>query len=449
MGLNNDWNNTAATINLKKILSPAVYMNAQVYYSEHNSYNYSFMDMIFALDSTETYDVKLYYNTEFQSKIRDITAKTDLNIKLGIYNSIKTGIEQNYYFFENKAEINDIDKGAETREPQKLSAFIEDKVKVGPIIVRPGLRYTKYSYMDDYYLEPRFNLSLNLAKHTSLRAAYGTYYQYIISMNTMEYEVNQLLDYYYPLKGLKPSKSIHYIVGFQQKFKNNQLTLKADFYYKDIINTYTFDLIQSEAETYNFSDKIQEGKGTAYGMELKLEGNMDKLSGWIGYTLSHSDRSFPHIMDGERYPFDYNRTHSLNVLVNYQVNPKLSYSSTFLLMSGQPRTLESFFQNYYYYNPVTGIVDFYPIYASNAKNNARLPMVAELDVGLKKRLRKGFGADLQEFLHCDESYVNVTFGNLLFFRRNVSWYFPTGGEKYIPVGFNYIPYINAGYILKF
>ena len=132
-----------------------------------------------------------------------------------------------------------------------------------------------------------------------------------------------------------------------------------------------------------------------------------------------------------------------------RVNSHLSYSTTLLIMSGQPRTLESFFQNYYYYNPLNGSVDFYPIYVSNIKNNARLPMITEWDFGIKKQLRKGFGAELKEFLKADESYITVTLGNLLFFRRNVLWYFPTGNKKYIPIGLNYFPYVDAGYILKF
>lgn len=451
LGLDNKWQNIATTVYLKKILTPSIYLNAQVYYTSHQSKNDSYMDMVFDTEDEEgvTYDIKLDYNTHFTSLIQDITAKTDINFKIGMHNALKAGFEQNYYLFENGAAINDIDKGLEKREPQKSAAFIENKFKIAGFIIRPGLRITNYSLNSEYFIEPRINLSLNLSRSITLKMASGIYYQHIISMNTMEYEVNQFLDYYYPLGNVDPSKSIQYIVGIEQKLFENQLTLKTDFYYKDIENTYTFDLISSEAESYTFSDKIQAGNGRAYGMESMLKGSIDKWSGWVSYTLSYADRSFPHIMDGKRYPYEYNRIHSLNTLLNYQINPRLSYSTTLVLMTGQPRTLESFYQNHYYYDPQNGKLDYFPIYGASAKNNARLPMVIEWDIGLKKRLRNGFGAELQEWLKADESYVNVTFGNLLFFRRNVSWYFPTGGEKYIPIGFNYIPYINAGYILKF
>jgi hypothetical protein len=153
-------------------------------------------------------------------------------------------------------------------------------------------------------------------------------------------------------------------------------------------------------------------------------------------------------MNGREYVFDYNRTHSLNALINFQATPKLSYSSTLRAMSGNPATLESTLQNYFTYDPLEHVISSYPLFMSNLKNNARLPMILELDIGAKKELRRGFGADLSDFLKADRSYLNVTVGNLLFFHRNVLWYFPIGQEKYIPVSINYIPYVNIGYIVK-
>ena len=451
MGINNKWKNFAAIIALKKILTPGIYFNTQVYYSTHYSSNYSYFDFLFNTETDEEpLDVKLYYNTMFKSLIRDYTIKSNFNIKAGRFNTFKTGIEKKWYIFENLAILNKIEDNVNRRIPEELSAFIEDKIKIGPVIMRPGVRFSNNDYIDKYYFEPRFNMNIHLTANTMVKAAYGIYYQYIVSMNTMEYEINQLLDYYYPLKNVLPSKSIHYIAGFEQSIYSNNLTLTGDLYYKDISRIYTFDLLQSQSETFGFSDKIQAGTGKAYGFEIMIKGTLNKFSGWIGYSYSKSFRSFPYIMNGEEYPYEYNRTNAFKTLINYQVNPRLSYSTTFLFMSGPARTLESALQNYHYYNPVNGDVSFYPIYTSGVKNNAHLPSYIEWDIGLKKRLRSGFGAELQDFLHADESYLNFTLGNLLFLKRNVIWYLPLIDEnKYLPLGVNYLPYINFGYILKF
>jgi len=72
-----------------------------------------------------------------------------------------------------------------------------------------------------------------------------------------------------------------------------------------------------------------------------------------------------------------------------------------------------------------------------------------LDLGLKKRIRKGFGAELAAFLGAEESHLNVRFGNLLFLRRNAWLYLPVGGEKYYAIGSNYFPEFGMGYTISF
>ena len=93
-------------------------------------------------------------------------------------------------------------------------------------------------------------------------------------------------------------------------------------------------------------------------------------------------------------------------------------------------------------NPISrGLIKFV---SGTGKNGNRL------DLGLKKRIRKGFGAELAEFLGAKESYVNVSFNNLLFFlHRNTWFYFSTDDEKLYGLGTNYLPMIGTGYTIKF
>jgi hypothetical protein len=135
--------------------------------------------------------------------------------------------------------------------------------------------------------------------------------------------------------------------------------------------------------------------------------------------------------------------------VSYKITDDITYNTSLVAQSGLPKTLETTLQNYYYYNPVSGSLSNYPFGVENGKNNARLPMSIDLDFGVTKRIRKGFGADLAEFLKADRSYLTVSIGNILFLHRNVTWYFPYGGKKYIPLGLNYLPTVTVGYVIKF
>ena len=443
----NNWSNKIATAYLKTIISPSIYLRTQVYGSFHKANIQSGLDFHYSGDSIDT-PFQLTYNSKFTSKIDDICAKSILSIGTDRINTFHLGYEWNGYIFKNGAELQEISSGKSTRMPSLLALFAEDKVHIGNLIIRPGIRASHYSYNDNWNFEPRMNLTWNLPADIKFKAAWGIYYQNIISMNTQEYELSQFLDYYYPLKNHALTKSIHYITGIEKPIGRYSV-LSANVYFIDMPLTYMFDLNLNQLEASTFSDKLEQGSGEAYGIELFWKGQYKKLSGWISYCISKSTRSYSFINDGKPFLFDYDRAHSFKGVVSYKTTSDLTYNASLVVQSGLPKTLETTLQNYFYYDPVEGSVANYPFGVENNKNNARLPMSIDLDFGLTKRIRKGFGADLADFLKADKSYLTVTIGNILFLHRNVIWYFPFGENKYIPVGLNYLPSVSVGYVIKF
>jgi ferric enterobactin receptor len=419
-----------------------------VYGSFHASDNLSKFDFNFKPDDT-TSSIKFNYSSKFASSIQDICLKSSINWKLADWNTWKTGVEVNNYFFNNSASINDYEKGDEKRSPFLIAGYTEDKIKLGAVIVRPGVRVSKYSLSNKAYAEPRINAVVKLGDDIELRAAWGIYYQYITSMNTSEFEMTQLLDYYYPLQNVKPAQSTHYIAGMNYRL-NQSTSLSFDAYYKDISRIYTFNLTQSEIEAFNFSDKIQEGKGKAMGLEVLLKGQYKKFSGWTSIGLSRSTRSYPQYMNGDEYLSDYDRTFTFKGVCNYQVTEKLSYSMSWLALSGHPATIAQTQQYYSYYDPTTHNLSYSPQYIADVKNNARLPMVIQVDVGFRKQLRSGFGLRLKKLLHANESYLTGSVQNLTFLRRNIDYYFYVPPlNYYMPFGMNYFPVVTLGYGIKF
>jgi hypothetical protein len=83
-----------------------------------------------------------------------------------------------------------------------------------------------------------------------------------------------------------------------------------------------------------------------------------------------------------------------------------------------------------------------------------MPPLINFDLAITKKLLNGFGKQLANLIHADESYATITIRNILFFYRNVDWYIPAAGlrgyeDKYIPIGSNYVPSVGASYTLKF
>jgi hypothetical protein len=87
------------------------------------------------------------------------------------------------------------------------------------------------------------------------------------------------------------------------------------------------------------------GSGEAYGTELFINKTRGAFTGWIGYTLAWTWRSFPDINGGQRYPAKYDRRHDLSVVLSYELNKKWTFGSVFVYGSGNAITLPT---NFYF-----------------------------------------------------------------------------------------------------
>lgn len=452
----NRWMNRSATVIHKLILTPRIYMRNQVYYSTHASNNYSGLDFLIKLpnENNDTLTLQWASNSKISSEIQDLSAKSTLSFQAAAFNEIRLGAEYNTYQFKNSIRLNDVDNGSLKRYPALLSVFAENVLTTPYFIFRPGIRLTQYRH-GAWLTEPRVNIVLNLPYSLKLKAAYGEFLQYIISMNTNEIEMSQIVDYYYPIWDKPPSKSIHYIVGLEKRLTPS-LQLSIDGYFKDITTTYTFDVNQDYSENYLFSNKLAQGSGKAYGLEFYLHGRARLFSGWIAYSWARATRRYPEseINNGKEHPFDYTRAHTIKSVMNYQVTPNFAFNTSFLFQSGIHRSIETTTQSYYLYNPSTNKTNHFPLYASAGKNKAKMPPLINLDISIRKKLVQGTGKKLADFFKAEESYVTITVRNILFLYRNVEYYYPGTFiepyyDKYIPFGSNYIPQLGISYTLKF
>ena len=440
------WRNQAASVLLKTILSPKIYWQTQISYSAFTANNLSLIDYEYTDDDDRK--IQLNMETEIRGKIHDLGLKSKLDMNIWNWNELKLGVEWNRYHFENDVLLNSYSEGKILHQPDLVAGFLEDKISLGFLSLRPGIRISRFSSQQKWNQEYRINAAYQLVHNIKFKAAFGQYLQYIVSINTQEYELSQFLDTYYPLEHHLPSASRQSILGMEVDVTPG-IQLSLDCYYKDILRTYAYDYNASELEATSFFEKLRQGKGESYGLELLVKGYWGKTSGWISYGWSKSTRQFAHIMNGKLYLFDYDRPHSFKAMLNHQVNPALEFSGSLQILSGMPKTLETSFASYYYYDPVTNQIGVWPHVVTPVKNNIRMPYYLRLDLGMKKRLRKGFGADLARYLGADRAFLNVTFGNLLFaVQRNV-WFYIHDEDKLYGVGTNYIPEFGVGYSIQF
>jgi hypothetical protein len=113
----------------------------------------------------------------------------------------------------------------------------------------------------------------------------------------------------------------------------------VEIYYKDLRNQIDF----REGAINGFNPLIENdlvfGKGEAYGAEFFLKKAKGAFSGWIGYTLSWTNRNFPDIMNGRTFPYKFDRRHDLSVVASWNRSPRWKFSGTFVFSTGNAYTL--------------------------------------------------------------------------------------------------------------
>jgi hypothetical protein len=123
------------------------------------------------------------------------------------------------------------------------------------------------------------------------------------------------------------------------------------------------------------------GKGYARGVELFVRHRMDRWTGWLGYTLGWTSRTFPELNAGESFVPKYDRRHDINALLSYQAG-KWKLAASFRFATGQAFTPAS--ARYRLDDPATGGVPETAQILSASRNSGRLLPYHRLDVSARK-----------------------------------------------------------------
>ena len=444
-GFKTNTTNAATGFKTRSILTPALVLETHWYYSAFRVDNRNFIHFQIE-ENNGGNEILLDYDTRVINEISDLTGRARLSFYTFFNQTLQLGTEGNFYRFANNTGLSGTHSDRVNHTPNLYSVYFQDKVELGPILAKAGLRFSTVDPEHAWNTEPRVSLAFRLP-HQTIKFAWGRYNQYITTLNTQDYEISQYLDYYYPLRSRTPITSTHYIAGLE-----GNLTTRIDYsisaYYKDLSTVYRFDY-STVLGAEGFEGALEPGAGEAMGIEFLIKGEYGPLSGWIGYTLSKSIRSFPSVMNGKTYRFDGDQPHNLKALLLYQITPAITANFTLRVSSGFPGTWSVGRVMHYTYKPGENDFGGYPVEITPAKNNVRYPPRVLLDAGWKKRLRSGFGYHLAQYLGSDESYFTLSVQNILFLYRN-PWmyvYFPDYG--YYGMDIELVPIITAGYSIKF
>lgn len=326
-------------------------------------------------------------NTGDQTLIQDFKNRfNDLNIRgdyeyLGWQNhKFKTG------FMYSSYNTDVINKTEETTfvsidtTSANLAGYIQDQWRINAMWeVLPGLRTTYHSDGDLVTFDPRLALVYHQSPEMRFKAAGGRFHQFVNVISAGD--ALSFFDIWIPQDGtVDPTYMDQFVLGWEWDFnRNHELTVET--YYNDMHNVLEYNNTIDEGNS--IADAFLQGEGRAYGVEMMVRKKHGRLTGWLGYSLSWSQRRFAnsYINDGDWYYPKYDRRHDFIAVAVYQINDRWDISGQWRYNTGQGFTQGiGVFKQRYDGIPDDGLEGDSRVVLYGDKNNYRFPADHRLDL---------------------------------------------------------------------
>ncbi len=335
-----DWGNATGSFRWSHIVSPNLFTNFSAIYTD---YRYGFN--IGGGAQASAGDLGF---TSF-SQIRDIAVKADMQYFPTQEHTVKAGVEATYHRFTTLAESSNrtlaavLDQigGNTTINALEAAIYAQDEWQITPqLSANLGLRLSYFQLGNRLLPEPRASLSYALSDEVSLKGAFAVSNQFLHLI--VRNDISLPTDTWFPAtENIKPANGVQYVLGAEAYLFDREWQVSLEGYYKTLQNVYEF---RDDAAFGLFApaeSQLTEGIGDAYGVEFFLNKRIGALTGWIGYTLSWTTRTFAELNGGKPYFPRYDRRHDISIVLNYKISDAWEVGATWQYATGQAFTMPS------------------------------------------------------------------------------------------------------------
>ena len=400
-----DWGNVISSFRWNYKINNKLFANTTLNYSNYNIDIPTTFSSTYENNTGESIMESVSVN--YRSGIKDFSGKVDFDYIPNPNNYIRFGANLTHHTytpgvvsFEAEFEDANIDTllGDNVTESYETAIYVEDEISLGKLKANVGLHFSMFNVEGETYtsLQPRIGLRYLLPRDVALKASFSTMTQFI---NLLTSEALSLpTDLWVPSTArVKPQESWQAALGVAKTF-DDKYEFSVEAYYKQMNNVISFKEGSSFAFGFeeDWQNKITQGDGEAYGVELFLQKKTGKTTGWIGYTLSWNNRTFEEINGGKTFPFRYDRRHDISIVALHQFNERVSLSAAWIFGTGNAFTLPRF--RYPYDQSTFTFTDYNGQQTSETvtsdveslgkKNNFRMTNYHRLDISLELSKQK-------------------------------------------------------------
>lgn len=384
----NNWSNTTGTLRFNHLFSNRLFSNTSLIYSK---YNYEIQQM------TTGNDVKLH------TWIEDLNLKQDFQYDYNNRHHFRFGLN----IIQHRIAPGDIksadnssynDTHVEKRTGYETAAYLSDNWKANSrlnilygvrfsdmLVMGPGTfntyaddgsivtsqKYGKNEIVKSYFnIEPRLSASYTLNNYSSVKLSYNRNTQsiHLLSNSTGSSPTDV---YIMNTNNIKPEIADQVSLGYFRNLHENKYEFSAEIYYKWLQNQLDYKDGAQLLANQNVESQLRFGDGRAYGLELLLKKKYGRLNGWVGYTLSRTEKKIEGINMNNYYPARQDRTHDLSIVGIYKYNKRWSFSAAFTYATGNAVSYPTGKYN----------VGGKTMYSYSERNGYRQPAAHRLDIG--------------------------------------------------------------------
>jgi len=400
-GLN--WGNATSTLRWNHTFGPRFFSNTSLIYSYYN------------------YKLRINNNgSNFNvlSELRDWNIKEELQFYLNPRNNIRAGFNAIYHTLnpgvltggaksgvndtsfqkrfglENAVFVNNSWKASEKWNISygaRLSIFSAlgkgDFYKMAPDGSILDTLHYKDGQVVKTYVNPelRVAISYQLDAASSMKVSYAdnTQNMHLISSTNAGFPTDQWV---VSNNLIRPEKSHQLSLGYYKNFREDKFEVTVETYYKSLENQIDYRDGANLLGNGTLETELLYGKGRAYGAEWLVRKKTGRLTGWVGYTWSKSQKQIAGINDGKWYNAVQDRTHDISVVGMYKLSPKWMLSANWVYNTGNAVSLPSGKYK----------EDGRTVYYYSERNGYRMPAYHRLDLSATVQLKekKHFSSEL-------------------------------------------------------
>ncbi len=192
-------------------------------------------------------------------------------------------------------------------EPTIAAAYVDDQWRVGPVMLRSGVRVERVSGADRTTFAPRAGAKVFLSDHVALLGSVGRYHQPIHSIRDQEIPAT-IFEFWIGADSVTPiAQSDQGVVGVEM-WPRDGISVTVEGYTRSFE-----DLTQRNwaDDPKVRGDEFLLARGYSWGVDVLLRKHVGAVSGWVAYSFAKSVRR----AEGLSYPPAHDRRHTLDIVL--------------------------------------------------------------------------------------------------------------------------------------